>query len=323
MNYSERLGEITVEQIQLVVNKYGLGKLVATEKVQDGLFGQNLFFSTSHGEYVLRGKPHFDWQFPLEKFFAERLFKEGIPTPTPYILDEDTSIFGWSFVIMPRLEGTRISSKLDESYLTDEDRKSIASAQGTFLAKVQTAQFEKPGRYNYETDKIDAFDGTYSEHLLDRIKARLEKAQQSRSGYTYEQDLAWVETLLNKAQDAGINEFIPTVVLQDYKFENTLVKKVGGNWEICALFDLMECYIGNGEADLSRTYCKYIASGREDLAQIFLSSWADISPNSQNHKKRLPFFITLDRSIIWEWRMRDINAETTNFRSYARKYLKF
>jgi hygromycin-B 7''-O-kinase len=71
--YSKRLGQISDEQLQAALNCFDLGEFLRAEPIPFGLFGQNLFVTSTAGEFVLRGAPHYDWQFPTEKFFIEQL----------------------------------------------------------------------------------------------------------------------------------------------------------------------------------------------------------------------------------------------------------
>ena len=63
-----------------------LGRFVGAEPITSGLFGQNVFVTTTDGEFVLRGAPHWvkdideteyrredRWQFTKERFFAQQL----------------------------------------------------------------------------------------------------------------------------------------------------------------------------------------------------------------------------------------------------------
>ena len=63
------------------------------------------------GDYVLRGRPHFAWQFPTERFYARFLREQAnVPAPWPYQIDPDTDIFGWSYVLMPRMPGLQLAN---------------------------------------------------------------------------------------------------------------------------------------------------------------------------------------------------------------------
>jgi hypothetical protein len=66
--YSQRLGALTPQQFQAALTRFGLGTFVEATPVSQGLFGQNVFVQSSQGAYVLRGAPHYPWQFPKERF---------------------------------------------------------------------------------------------------------------------------------------------------------------------------------------------------------------------------------------------------------------
>jgi len=61
MKYSEKLGELSNEQLQKALDFFNLGKFIKTESISQGLFGQNVYITSDKGEFVLRGKPHYNW----------------------------------------------------------------------------------------------------------------------------------------------------------------------------------------------------------------------------------------------------------------------
>ena len=61
---SARLGAISHDQFNRALARFDLGELIAIEQVRFGLFGQNVFLTSTAGEFVFRGSPHFPWQFP-------------------------------------------------------------------------------------------------------------------------------------------------------------------------------------------------------------------------------------------------------------------
>lgn len=78
--YSARLGAVGDDQFAAAVRKASLGTFVGAEPVTGGLFGQNVFLTTTHGEFVFRGAPHWRngtacdaWQFPKERLYADLL----------------------------------------------------------------------------------------------------------------------------------------------------------------------------------------------------------------------------------------------------------
>jgi len=71
--YSKRLGHITPDQFQAALTRLHLGDYVKAEPVSFGLFGQNVFLTSTRGEFVFRGALHYPWQFPTEQFFVDKL----------------------------------------------------------------------------------------------------------------------------------------------------------------------------------------------------------------------------------------------------------
>ena len=117
--YSERLGAISDEQFHAVAERLRIGRFVLAAPTTSGLFGQNVFVTTTEGEFVLRGAPHWvralhetqwrqedRWQFSKEKYFAEQLHAHtNAPVPWPMLHDETSDILGWPYLVMPRMPG--------------------------------------------------------------------------------------------------------------------------------------------------------------------------------------------------------------------------
>src|SRR4051812_16361344 len=57
--YSQRLGLLTPRQFQAALMRFGLGDFIDATPVPQGLFGQNVFVTSTQGAYVLRGAPHY------------------------------------------------------------------------------------------------------------------------------------------------------------------------------------------------------------------------------------------------------------------------
>ncbi len=164
--YSKRLGTISDQQLQMALHRFDLGDLIRAEPVSFGLFGQNLFITSTKGEFVLRGAPHYDWQFPTEKVFVEQLHKmTKTPVPYPYLYETAINIFGWSFVLMPRMPGLQIPDNKVVSNLMWQDRKSIARALAKMLTEIQTLSWDYAGRYDATTGKVQPMeDRDYDEN---------------------------------------------------------------------------------------------------------------------------------------------------------------
>src|SRR5690349_1043862 len=104
--YSRRLGVITPQQLEAACRRLSLGTLRNAEPAPGGLFGQNVFLETSAGDFVFRGYQHGDWQLAKERFFCYLVHEAGTaPVPWPYEIEEDPSIFGWPYAVLPRLPG--------------------------------------------------------------------------------------------------------------------------------------------------------------------------------------------------------------------------
>jgi hypothetical protein len=76
--YSRRLGKITPRQFQPALDRFGLGVFIRAEPIPFGLFGQNVFISSTQGEFVLRGVPHYPWQFPTGFIERQQLYTLGV-----------------------------------------------------------------------------------------------------------------------------------------------------------------------------------------------------------------------------------------------------
>ncbi len=48
--YSKRLGLISYEQLQAALDRFHLGRFIGAEPIPFGVFGQNLFVSSTEGD---------------------------------------------------------------------------------------------------------------------------------------------------------------------------------------------------------------------------------------------------------------------------------
>jgi hygromycin-B 7''-O-kinase len=323
MKYSDRLGEISDQQFQNALNRFALGTFVKAEPIHQGLFGQNLFLTSSTGEYLLRGVPHYSWQFKSERFFAELLHgNTSVPVPWPYLLDESNDIFGWSYVIMPRLKGHQLSDS-SLGLFSDGELKEIAQAQGEMLAEAQSLTWTHCGTYDEEIDNIKQSNVSFFTGLKSDILEDLGNAA-SYNDKTTREDIEWVEEEFKTAGNWLSQDFQPCFVMQDYKPGNMVVDKIDGRWRVTGLFDLMESCFGHGEADLSRMYCVYVELERRDLAQAFVDSYEGHKSDTSGLRERFPIFVIYDRAIIWEWVQREDRAWWNNslsFRQWVNTFL--
>ncbi len=276
--YNERLGTLSDEQFQAALDRFDLGRFIGAEPISFGLFGQNVFVTSTKGEYVLRGAPHFPWQFPTEQFYARQLHEHTrIPVPWPYLVDTASDIFGWSYALMPRMPGLQLADPEIYRQLDVEDRRGIARALGENLALMQELTWPFAGRYDAASDAVQPFELarelawpfpvragastptpiTCSERVIACLRNNLARAR-GYNGYTTADDIAWVENAITRSRDALNEPFQPCIVMEDYKRDNVVAVRDAGGWRISGVFDLMSAHFGDGETDLSRTVGMYI-----------------------------------------------------------------
>lgn len=308
--YSKRLGVISDDQLQRALDRFDLGRFISAAPITGGLFGQNLFLTSDRGEYVLRGCPHYDWQFPKERFFADLLHEHtAAPTPWPYMLDPNDDIFGWSYLVMPRLPGLQIGDPTVGKALSAEDQRGIARALGETLAELHCLTWTHCGEYDLTSDTIQPLSVDYAEWVVARIREELALAA-CHSDRTTPEDIAWVEGLVAQGRDALAVPFQPGFVMRDFRDGNTTAQCQDGVWRISGVFDLMECYMGDGEADLVRMSAVYIESEpKPALAAIFVGAYADARaahgrPTWPGFAERWSLHMLLDRLIVWEYGQR-------------------
>lgn len=319
--YSERLGFISDDQFQQALDSFHLGAFIKAQPISQGLFGQNVYVTSTKGEFVLRGVPHYPWQFKEEKIYADLLHaKTRVPVPHPYLVETDISILGWEFVIMPRMKGANLSDRLDEADFSEEDRVGIAEAQGLVLKKAQKLTNTFCGKYDFKADKILPYETDWSNIYKKEIIDWLVEAS-SHNLQTPDSDLQWAGEVIEKAC-SEVKKFTPTFYMRDFKPTNMVVEEINGRWQVTGLFDLMESSFGHPEADISRMYSCYIERGREDLAYAFINAY---SPNDiEGFVNRFPLFILHDRSGIWNYFNRKNRAlwnKPWTFKQWVKKYL--
>ncbi|GHO71775.1 hypothetical protein KSC_106670 [Ktedonobacter sp. SOSP1-52] len=323
--YSQRLGMIADTQFQAALDRFQLGRFIRAEAIPFGNFGQNVFVESSTGEYILRGSPHFWWQFPTEQFFAHQLHtRTHVPVPWPYLVDPTEEIFGWSFVIMPRMPGLQLADAEVKKQLGSANRRLIAQALGENLAQMQQVTWPFAGRYNavsntveplelatelawpFKSDSDARLSGiepmliTYSERVKGCLRHKLTQAQEHNAATTTEEDLLWVEERIAEALDALDEPYEPCLVMEDYKEGNLVVTQYGKRWQVSGVFDLMQVHFGDGEVDLSRQLAEYLDENPQ-LAGAFFAAYHAHTSLRPGFVRRFPIYMLLDRAIVWEF----------------------
>ena len=306
--YSTRLGLLSPDQFQAALDRHGLGSFVRAEPIPFGNFGQNVFVTSTTGDYVLRGAPHFPWQFPKERYFTDLLHERTpVPVPWPYIFDPDAAIFGWSYAIMPCMPGVQLSDPDALAKLTPADRTGIAGAMGTTLAQMHTLVWPHAGEYDLVTNTIQPFGVSHRQWVFSCIERYLRLAV-PLSDRTTAVDVAWVEGLMMQNGWALAVPFEPCFVMQDYKEGNAVAQCTEGVWRISGVFDYMEPYFGDGEADLPRQVAVY-ADEDPAYARAFVEAYSEEMracgrPLRPGFAERFRLYMLLDRLIIWQFAQR-------------------
>ncbi len=321
--YSERLGVLEPQQFQAALTRFSLGDFVNATPVAQGLFGQNVFVTSTQGEYVLRGVPHYPWQFPKEQFGADLLHaRTQIPVAHPYLFDPTTDIFGWPYLLMPRLFGVSPT----DPHLSVAEQLDIARLLGQNLAALHTLTWPFAGEYDLSSQTIQPFAGGFAQWVVDDIRRWLASACGNGAATTTD-DISWIEGMISDTQLALAVDFQPCFVMNDYNPGNLLVTRVDGAWQVTALFDLMEYYFGDGEADLMRLTAIYLDGEQPhatQLIQAFGLAYLDKRPARPGFAERFRLYMLRDRLIAWDYGTRPENhwfPEGLSFRGYAEPYI--
>ncbi|MEZ4673035.1 MAG: aminoglycoside phosphotransferase family protein [Caldilineaceae bacterium] len=270
--YSQRLGFLRPDQFQAALTRFALGDFVEAIPISGGLFGQNVFVTSTQGAYVLRGCPHYPWQFPKEQFGAALLHEQtAVPVAYPYLYDATDDIFGWPYLIMPRLRGV---SPADSQWSSPE-RLELAHALGRNLADLHMLTWPVAGDYDLASNTIQPFPGGFAAWIVADIRGWLTQALDHGEATT-SADVRWIDQVIDAAGPALALDFQPCFVMNDYNPGNVLVERVDGTWQVTGLFDLMEYYFGDGEADLMRLSAIYLnmdPDAGNQLAQTFRDAY--------------------------------------------------
>ena len=297
---SRRLGILSAEQFQKVLKRFDCGAYIKAEPIPHGLFGQNVFVTSTTGQYVLRGKPHSIWQFPKERFFCDEIKKQTrVPVPHPYRIDESPEIFGWPYVLMPRMPGKFIHDPATSKTLTIEDRTAIAAAMGETLAELHNCRWPHCGEYEFCSNSVKPLELPFSKWVLYHIRKTLDNCA-AWPDYSPAADIEQVWRDVEQAAPAMAVPFQPCLVMHDFREGNANHDYLGGRWQVTGLFDLMECFAGDGEMDLSRQAADYILLDRK-AAAVFVRSYAAKRPPRPLFNARFGLYMLADRLGIWDY----------------------
>ncbi len=305
MEYSARLGNLTDAQLQAAVDECGLGRLTGAVPVTSGLFGQNLLLRTDQGEFVLRGRPHYDWQLPTEAYFARRLHEAtSAPVPWPYLVRPDSRVFDWpwGYAVMPRLPGLSLADPPVYQRLSGAQRSSLAAAQGRLLAEVHRLRHPVAGRYDPGADAVVPVPGGYLQRTVEQIEGTADRAR--RNGAHGEQEQRWLDDQVTElARPPGPP--VLAAVMEDFNRNNMVATLDSDTVTVTGLFDLMTFHFGDPLADLPRQFAMYWEepSGRSDLADQFVAAYLGAAGLvlDESAVRRARLYLIAERLLVWEY----------------------
>jgi aminoglycoside phosphotransferase (APT) family kinase protein len=289
--YSERLGVIDPDQLFEVAEQFDLGDVLEAEAASTGLFGQNLFLTTSEGRFVLRGNPHGPQQLTKERVVAQIIDeRSSLPAPWPYDICEDTSTFGWPYAIMPWLEG-ETGAVLFETQ-DEEGKIDLAAAHGEALARLHEATNPFFGPYDGQLDNFVQMDdfGDWTLHRLEhwRNLCRAVNALPTEAE-------RYIDELIERHSPALKEPFTPVLVHHDFTLGN--VNFHADDFEPAGVFDLMEAYFGDPEEDIVRMLWQFDREQRE----AFVDEYHEGEGFRPGAKDRLALYAICDWLVIWEY----------------------
>ena len=320
-DYSHRLGVLHDAQFAAALERNRLGRFVAAAPVVGGLFGQNVFVTSTDGEFVLRGAPHYDWQFAAEAFFVDLLHRHTkVPVPWPYCIDATSDIFGWPYVLMPRMPGINLADPAVRSELSERDKCGVAAALGDTLIDLQALTHPHYGAYDPAIGTIRAAPGSFADWAIARNDEWIARCDAASDALTAG-DRAWIADIVAAARPALAATGAPTFVHHDYKDGNCTFVRVGDTWRVGGVFDLMECYFGDGEEDLVRSIQQYSTAGPARV-QAFVDAYRARLPLRAGYPQRLAFYLLADQLVFWEYGQRNHVWFTPgqSFRAYAEPF---
>jgi aminoglycoside phosphotransferase (APT) family kinase protein len=327
--YSERLGAIADVQFAAAAERLGLGEFVRAEPVKTGLFGQNVFLTTTAGEFVFRGAPHWyggrrddRYQFAKEALFIGLAHEHtGAPVPWPARYDPAPDIFGWPYLVMPRMPGACFNERSIRKALAPHARREVAASLGATLAELQRLTAPAAGDYDPDTDAVAQHADGYGAHLIRSLSTVAQGAE--AAGVMTAADMDWTRELAREACDLPARPV--SFVHGDYKLDNMTVAERDGAWRVTGVFDFHTARFGDSARDIVRAACAYLDTEPE-LAQAIIEAWRGGGGDEAGLAPWLPLYVASERSSIWAGFVkpdaRPAWSAGKTFRSWAEGYLE-
>lgn len=306
VDYAGSLGKISGEQFDRALRKLNLGGFIKAEKASGGVVGQNVFLTSTKGEFVFRGRPFYEEQFDVEKFMVDNLHKHTkVHVAYPYLIDNSAEIFGFKYAIMPKLKGIQIANggTLIMKF-SKEERLKIVRAMVEILIEMQQLKLRDTEKYMSENIKnamrLNAVKNTevYAENIINKITGSLENTPEITN-----EDIKFINDIVEQNRKSLLIPFEPCFVMGDFKEDNVLFSNTGGEWKVCGVFDFAMSHFGDGETDLSRIYAMYIGEMDRDanFAGEFIRTYIKLKPPREGFFERFKIYSIQERLGIWSW----------------------
>jgi aminoglycoside phosphotransferase (APT) family kinase protein len=335
--YSERLGAIDDAQFAAAAARLGLGAFLSAEPIAAGLFGQNVFVTTTMGAFVLRGAPHWvpakgdgyvRWkrddrvQFAKEAFFiGEAHTHTAAPVPWPCHHDRASDIFGWPYLVMPRMPGACFNERTIRKELPERARREVAASMGVTLAELQRLTAPAAGDFDVDLGAVAPQPDGHRGHLIAWMTDMV-RGEEARKVIA-ETDLDWMAQLADAAM--GLPARPVTFAHGDYKLDNMTLSERDGAWRVSGLFDFHTARFGDSAHDLVRPACAYLDTEPE-LARVLVMAWRAAGGDAAGLAAWLPLYVASERVAIWCGFVRaDARPKWSvghTFRSWAEGYLE-
>lgn len=293
---SNKLGIIKDEQLQSMLDKFSLGKLISCNKTANGAMGQTMYVSSTEGDFVFKGNPLYTGQLVEEKFFIENIRnRTNAIVPIPYLIDDSEEIFGWNYSLMPCLQGEHLNSK--QVHLKLDDKLKIAEQIAKTLSEFHTWKVNEFGDLDTKKFNITPFKNTYTLWLYNRIIFWLEDAK--KYSKITSNDFDWVEALLDNSKEAFDNFSSPTFVMGDFKPENFLIYSGNSGWEISGIFDFTNSYFADPFSDLIKMIIFYLDNNEPEIAKHLVNVYFSKSEEKEDFNKRIKIHMLHQRVLDW------------------------
>ena len=289
--YSERLGVIDGTQLDEACARFDLGSVEDAAPASSGLWGQNILLTTTEGEFVLRGNPEPPHQLRKERAVAEALFeRSSLAVPWPYLVDDDTDLFGWTYALMPLLPGRSGAVLWTEA--DDRARVELAAAHGDALARLHQTTFPAAGPYEPDHDRFVPADyRTWTLERIDSLRGLCRAVDALTSA-----DERFIDALVESSASALEEPFDPVVVHHDFSLANlTYTQAAGRGYSAAGVFDFGEAHIGDGDEDLVR----FLFRREREQRHAFVETYRRARPARPGATDRVALYGLADLLFMW------------------------